>query len=253
VLDQAADRLQEVVQPSPLVDPLLGSGPASELLPIIRQHGEPVPRATKLPQICSRFLGRAKRDQVAESLVDGKQRHPFAVALGPVRGVQLVAGEAGDQKVPVIYQCISNAGGCQVCGQLRLPHPLGKPQPLGVHSKPGANGIVHPLDLLDSVCPRQGDQHRLVEPGQEQLDLAVAHQAAELIEISRVMLFEPLEQRSREMEHGRQKATAGQMLENGTIHVLEVLLEDVVKVADRLVEVEAKHEPDRNHGLAYHE
>jgi hypothetical protein len=55
------------------------------------------------------------------------------------------------------------------------------------------------------------------------------------------------------MEHGRQKAAAGQMLEDGTIHVLEVLLEDVVKVADRLVKVEAKHEPDRSHGLAYHE
>ena len=70
----------------------------------------------ELAQVASRLLRRPKRDEVAQPLVDREKRHPFTVALGPEGGVQLLAGEAGDEKVAVVHQCVANAGVCQVGG-----------------------------------------------------------------------------------------------------------------------------------------
>jgi hypothetical protein len=55
------------------------------------------------------------------------------------------------------------------------------------------------------------------------------------------------------MEHCREKVVLGQVLEDRTIDVLHVLLEHVIEVPNRLVEVEPKDEPDRSHWLADHE
>jgi len=149
--------------------------------------------SAELAQVASRLLRRPKRDEVAQPLIDWEKRHPLTVALGPERGVQLLAGEAGDEKVTVVHQCVANPGVCQVGGQLRFPHPFGEPEAARVGTKAAADGLMHPLDLFDPVDAGQGGEHRLVETAQEQLDFVVAHQLPELVQIPGVVAFEPFE------------------------------------------------------------
>ena len=173
-------------QPS-LVHPLLGAGPAAELLAVVGQHREPVAGAAELAQVVGGLLRRAERNEVAEPLVDGEERHPLAVALGPERGVQLLGGEAGDEEVAVVDQRVAHAGVGQVGGELRLPDPLGEPEPARVDAEAAAHRLVHPVDLLDPVGAGQRGEHRLVEAGQQELDPAVGGQAAEPVEIGRLV------------------------------------------------------------------
>ena len=150
-LDQPADRRHEAVQPALAVHPLLGAGPAAELLAVVGQHREPVARAAELAQVVRGLLRRAEGDQIAEPLVDREERDPLAVALGPERRVELLGGEAGDQEVPVVHQRVAHAGVGQVGGELRLPDPLGEPEAARVDAEAAAHRLVHPADLLDPV------------------------------------------------------------------------------------------------------
>jgi hypothetical protein len=52
------------------------------------------------------------------------------------------------------------------------------------------------------------------------------------------------------MKDHREKPAPRQPVEQRPVHVLHVLGEDVVEVADRLVEVEPEDEPDRCHRSA---
>ena len=114
-----------------------------------------MPRAAELAEVLRALLRRAERDQVAEPLVDWEERHPLAVALGPERGVQQLGGEAGGEEVAVVHQGVVHSRGREVGGQLRLPHPLGEPEPPGAHPEPALHRLRHPMDLLHPVGARQ--------------------------------------------------------------------------------------------------
>ncbi len=68
----------------------------------------------QLPQIVRGFLRRPERNEVLQPLVDGKERHALAVALGPERGVKLLGLEAGGEKVPVVHQGVPDSGRGQI-------------------------------------------------------------------------------------------------------------------------------------------
>jgi hypothetical protein len=55
------------------------------------------------------------------------------------------------------------------------------------------------------------------------------------------------------VEHRREELVGGKMLEDWSVHVSNVLLEDVIEVANRLMQMEAKDEPDRSHRLPDHQ
>jgi hypothetical protein len=58
---------------------------------------------------------------------------------------------------------------------------------------------------------------------------------------------EPIEQRSGDVEDDREKARACESVEQRRVDVIEVLLEDVAEISDRLMEVQAEDETDRGH------
>src|SRR2546429_634404 len=127
------------------------SGPASRPSPQVAQVG-------------GGAWGRLEGDQVAQPLVDGKQRDALSVTLGPERGVQPLTLEAGPQEVAIVHERVAYARLRQIRRQLGLPHPLREPQPGRLYAEPALDRLAHPVDLLDPVLPREGGQHGLVEP-----------------------------------------------------------------------------------------
>jgi hypothetical protein len=248
-IDELTYSAREAVEPAPLVNPLLSAGPAAELLAIIGENGQPVSGPAKLAQIAGCFLWWPEGDEISQSFVDRKERDLLAVTFGPVRRVKLLGGEPRYEKMPVVYQRVADAGIGQVGRQLRLPDALGEPQPARVHSKAAVNRFTHPLDLLHPVGSWQGSEYRLVKSSEEQLDLPVGYQAPQQIQVRCVMPFEPLQQRPGEMQDEGEEPTLGQSLYDWPVDILNVLLEDVVEVADRLVQVKPEDEPDRSHAL----
>ena len=62
------------------------------------------------------------------------------------------------------------------------------------------------------------------------------------------MRFEPFEQRPAQVEDDGQELAGGQGVDQRTVDVLHVLREDVIEVADGLMEMEPEREADRGHG-----
>ena len=57
------------------------------------------------------------------------------------------------------------------------------------------------------------------------------------------MLFQPLEQRARDVECERQEAGSGRALDDRPVDVAHVIGHDVVEIPHRLMQVQAKDEP----------
>src|SRR3989449_6558641 len=79
-------------------------------------------------------------------------------------------------------------------------------------------------------------------------DLA-RRQATDRIEVGGGVGLEPFEQRSRDVQRERQEPPLGEPLHQRQVHVPQVVLEDVVEIPHRLVEVHAEHEPDWIHQM----
>jgi hypothetical protein len=233
-----------------LVHPLLGAGPAAELLAVIGQDGETVPCTPELAQVVRGLLRRPERNEVAKPLVDREQGHSLPVTLGPERSVKPLGGKPGHQEVAVVHHGIADIRGSEIGRQLGLPNPLGEPEPVGIHPESQVDSLTHPLDLLDPVGPGKRGEHRLVESGQQQLDPPVSHLPPEQVQVGGVVRFEPLEQGSGKMQHDRGKAAVGKVLEQRTIDIAHVLLEDVVEIPDRLMQVNTEDESNGSHELS---
>ena len=71
----------------------------------------------------------------------------------------------------------------------------------------------------------------------------------ELIEELRGVIFQPFEQRTREVHRHRPELTGHHAVQEWPIHLVEMLLEDGVEIAPRLVQVESEAESKwRRHG-----
>ena len=64
------------------------------------------------------------------------------------------------------------------------------------------------------------------------------------------MGLEPFEQRTGEVQHRRQEILRREMLQDWPVHIFNVLHEDMIKVPDGLMQMEAEDESDRIHSLA---
>jgi len=63
------------------------------------------------------------------------------------------------------------------------------------------------------------------------------------------MCFEPLEQRAGDVQREGKEASFRQSLDEGPVHVPQMLREDVIEVPNGLMEVHAEHEADGIHFL----
>src|ERR1041385_2790699 len=126
-----------------------------------------------------------------------------------------------------------------------LPHALREPQPARRHAEPPRDRLAHPLDLLEAVFPEQRNEDGLVEPREQQLHAPFAREPADQVEQSPFVRFEPLEQRTGEMDGNGEKLPLRQPLEKRPVHVAHVLLEHVIEISNRLVEVDPEGKSDR--------
>jgi hypothetical protein len=64
------------------------------------------------------------------------------------------------------------------------------------------------------------------------------------------MGLQPFQQRTRDVKHGGEEVVSREPLQDRPIDVLDVLSEDMIEVADGLMQMETKHESDGIHLLA---
>ena len=150
----------------------------------------------ELPQVGRRLFGRAEGNQVAEPLIDRQQAHAMAVRLRVMGPVQLLVPESTDEEMAIIHEGIFDTCVREIRGQLRLPHSLRKPQAGRLHTEAPLQVLAHAADLLEPIGAGQRRQDRLVESREQQLQPAIGGQPANHVEPRRVVLFEPLEQRT---------------------------------------------------------
>ena len=159
--------------------------------------------------------------------------------------MQPLGGEAGSEEVAVVHQGVSTPASARSAASSGSQTRSVSHSPRASTPKRRCTASCIQLDLLHAIRPRQRGEHRLIEAGEENLDLALRCERSQPVEVGGLVRLEPLEQRPREMKHDRQEATAGEPIEQGAIHVFDVLGEHMVEVADRLVDVESEYESDR--------
>ena len=142
----------------------------------------------------------------------------------------------------IVHQRVPHPCLRQIRGQLRLPHALRQPEPARFHSEAPFDRLAHPVDLLDPVEPGQRRQHGLVEPREQQLQAPVHGEPRDPVEQRGFVPFEPLEQRTRHVDGDGEEFPLREPLQERAVHVAHVLLEHVVEVAHRLVEMDAEGE-----------
>ena len=158
--------------------------------------------------------------------------------------MQVLAAEAADKEMPVVDQRILHARCREVGGQLRLPHAFGEPQSRGLHPKATLEILAQATDLLEPVGPRQRGQDRLVEARQQHLEMPVGHVPADGVEPRRIVAFEPLEQRTGDVQGERKEPGSRGPLDEWPIHIAHVIRHHMIEVSHRLMQVEPKHKAD---------
>ncbi len=151
VVHQSPDRRHESVEPTLAIHPILGSGPAAELLSIVGEDRETMSGTAQLTQVLGGLFRRTERNQVPKALVDRKEGDALPIAVRPERRVELVGAKAGREEVAIVHQCVADARVGQIGREVGLPDSLGEPQPHGVHTEARPHRLAHPLDLLDAI------------------------------------------------------------------------------------------------------
>ncbi len=83
-----------------------------------------------------------------------------------------------------------------------------------------------------------------MEARQQQLELARAREDSEAVEVGRLIRFQPFQQRPGEVKHGGEEVRLFQLVDQRAIDVVQVLAEDMVEIADGLVQVQPDHEAE---------
>jgi hypothetical protein len=96
--------------------------------------------------------------------------------------------------------------------------------------------------LLDTVLLQEGRKDRFIVSGQEKLQVPFGNQLPHSIQVGDVVGFQPIQERSGQMEREGKQASLYGLLEERLVDLLKMLFEDVAEVPYRLVGVEAKRQ-----------
>ncbi len=164
------------------------------------------------------------------------------LGLGLPGGVELCPLESGNQEVPVVHDCELDSRISEVGRNIGHPYPLGKPHTARLCAEPARQFLLHPLYLLHPVGPEQRRKDGFGPPGCEELDASVRGESAQPVEIAGRVPLQPLDERTGHMKRDREQAAPLQQVQQGLIHLDHVLLQHVVEVPHRLVEMETEKE-----------
>ncbi len=144
----------------------------------------------------------------------------------------------------IVEDRVLDAGLDDVAGQRLFPHAFGNPHPLHAGLQPRLEPLGVATDLPDPIARRNHRQDRFVIRAAHDLNAAGRHQASESIDVVRMMIVQPLQQRAAGMQRQAQIAIRLKDVQKRQITVLVCLLEYAVEIADRLVIME--HQAETN-------
>src|SRR5262249_48839368 len=184
----------------------------------------------------------------AHALAAGKYAQQAALVLGEVVAEQAIFLEAGLAEVIVVQHRVLDARGRNVRDEGLLPDALGNPH----SSYAGLKEIfqVSPVgsDLAHPVAGGNHGQDRLGESPAEDFDLAARDEAAQTIDVLGSLGRQPFEERAAGVQTDGDFRVLLDQIEEGSVSVAVGILENVAKVADRLMIVQGEYEAKR-HGL----
>ena len=195
-------------------------------------------------QVIDHFLRRTERNQITQRLAVGKDRQQMAVVFGQIVAVQLAFNETGVLEMEVVEQRVLDPRGGQVAGHALLPNPFGHPHAANACLQPIFQPTAIADDLTDPIARRNHRHDRLVKRAADDFDSARGDQARQPIQILGMVDVEPLHQRPAGVQGHLQARIALEDVQKRPVAVLIGLLENVVEIADRLMVVQDKQEPN---------
>ena len=179
-------------------------------------------------------------DEVAQLLADGEEIEPPALLLGDVVAGRVGRIDPGRQEVGVVEHGVFQPRFREHAGELRLPDAF---------RYPGAGRCViellhqvagHAAQLFPPVGVGDQGQDRLVEAAALEFEASGGHERPQAGEVLGLLLGEPQQERSGEMQRERHLGVPFHDVKEGQVGSFVVLRVDPGEVARRLVVVEAQ-------------
>ena len=226
-----------------------GTGPGPELFTIVTTHngrvGELVSEAA---EILDRFVRILPGNGIAEFFAAWENLQQPAFFLSEVVAMHLVGGHAAVAKVEVVEQRVFDAGVGDVGGERLFPHTFGNPHPADASAEMVFEIFRVKLHLADAVAAGNAGEDRLVEGPAEDFELTPFNEAADEIDVLRVVVNQPFQQAARDVQDHRQVGIVGQNFQQGEVTVLISPFEHSVEITDRLVIVKDEGQSQTIHG-----
>ena len=124
----------------------------------------------------------------------------MAVLFRHEASVQLPRFQAGGKEVRVVQNRVLHACLGQRAGERRFPNAFGDPRPARRLAEVVLDVIRQHPDLGNLIGVGNHRQDGLVIPAPNQFDLPALGELPELLEVLRVVFFQPLQQDSRKMQ-----------------------------------------------------
>jgi hypothetical protein len=239
--------LDEVLEPAPLIDPVVGLGPDAELLDVVEVDGggSVGNRAGLIGHgldVGHCLGGRGEGQAVAQGLGNGEQVQAAAVLLGGVEAVELVPLAAGAEKVVVVHHHVADAGIGQGRHHGGFPHSLSEPGALGTLQEVLLQTVGHGGQLAHAVPVGNHRQHRFHVAGAEEFHLAPLGHLAQQGHVIRVMGHQPFQQPAGRMQGETEIRVFVDGFQERLVATLVGVFHDFREVADGLVSVDAEEE-----------
>ena len=129
-----------------------------------------------------------------------------------------------------------------------FPHALGKPHPLGALAEMLFTKIAHSPDLIDTVLFRNSAQKRFIVPTPHDFDLTRLGQNPQPLQKTGLICLKPIQQRTGKMLCDPNIRIFFQHFNKWKIGLLKGHLENILKIADRLVGMTTENKSNRFHG-----
>src|SRR3989454_7819427 len=188
------DRREELLEPTVLVNALIGAGPRAELFAVVRVDDEARAFIRSHAKLLDRLTHVAERDEVAKLHASGEDDQRETLVFGDIRLAELLRAKTRLKKVLVVEHRVRDARLREKRRKVRLPDAFRQPCSERPLSEDRVYTIGKRPNLGDAIAPRHADEDRLVVTTGKKLDLTPPDEVRQVADDVRAVGFQPVEE-----------------------------------------------------------
>ena len=234
---------EETSEPAIAIDVIFGPWPDAEFFPIIAKNEDGVLIAiSDLSAEVDGLLRIGIRDQVPQLLGPGEDFEQTTTLFGQIVAMQFVLIQSCIAKVGVVEHGVFDPRFGNIAGERLFPDSFRNPHSANLGFEQFFEVLFVKLNLANPIPTGNRGQNRFVVGSPEQLDLTPSDKFPHPLNVLGMVMTQPIQQASREMQDHGEVGKVLQHIEEGDVTLLKSGFKNAVKVPDGLVIVQRQNQ-----------